>query len=330
MTPSRSSSPKKSNKSKTNPARVPVATPVVNPSSDSEQPDFIVERLFRRRSISLISGPPYAGKTTLMFQIIRDWKSPEGSVFGYTAYPESACYLSTIHNQSEATDVMNRVGADIKVLSTITSKRDEKLTFEYVCDQAKSELPKGGVIFLDGIHPLCSNSNDPGVVTNTIGNIIRVLDERNITLVAAGCSSKPKDHYSSTKDRFAGAYSWLQGSSAFISIDFSRPDEPKDPRRSVVLHSKYGVAEKMSMRFSGQGALVIFNPKIDPFGRFKDFDTVLFARPAGTEVEMAEMSQIGENTNVSISTVKRHLDDLENDGYIKKIRWGVYVLLREQ
>jgi hypothetical protein len=295
-------------------------------------PDYIVDRLFRRQAISLLSGPPYAGKTTLMFQIIRDW-SAGIPIFGYESFPAPCCYVSTIHTVQHAKDVMARVGViDTKVISTVNDGNESR-SFERVCDLAGRIVPELGVIFLDGIHPMCSgNPNDPGAVTESMANMNRLLSERRLTLIASGCSSKPKDHYSSPRDRFAGAYSWLQGSSAFVSVDFVQPENPSDGRRVVVVHSKSGAAEKLQYRFTHEGmlALVSGTATTDPFQRYENFDNILFAFPPGYVLTAQEIVEIGEQVGLSRSSVNRRLADLMSTGYIGKAKWGSYRIERSQ
>jgi AAA domain len=305
------------------------ANPIADDTPSDPKSDYIVDQLFRRGAISLIGGATYAGKTTLMFQIIRDWMA--GSlVFGKESHPAPCCYVTTIHTTQHARDVMARVGAEVQVLSTLSSAAPR--SFETVCQDAIAEVPDIEVIFLDGIHPICAgNSNDPGVVTSTLAEISRLLGRYNLTLVASGCSSKPKDHYSSSRDRFAGAYSWLQGSSAFVSIDFTNPDNPADVRRIITVHSKSGLADRLHYKFNPQGILVpMVGSDSDPFQRYEEFDTVLFSHEPGTVLSRDDIVEIGELFGLSESTVKRRLLELLDEGKIGKPKWGHYMIERSQ
>lgn len=300
--------------------------------SESEQPkqsDYIVDRLFRRGSISLIGGPTYAGKTTLMFQVIRDWMAGL-PVFGQESYPAPCCYVTAVHPAHDAWDVMTRVGAEVKVLSTSNSSNAR--SFEIQCQDALSEVPDLEVIFLDGIHPMCEgNSNDPGTVTTALTTISKILLRYNLTLIASGCFSKPKDHYSSGRDRFAGAYSWLQGSSTFVSIDFVNPENPSDARRSIVIHSKSGLANKLSYRFSQQGLLIpTLNNAPDKDLRFDDFDKTILSYDAGTVMPRKDIVEIGEALGLSESSIKRRLIELQDAGSVGYAKWGHYRIEHKQ
>jgi hypothetical protein len=312
--------------------RKPVPAPIPATTSEPEpleQPDYIVDRLFRRGSTSLIGGPTYAGKTTLMFQIIRDWMT-ERPVFGQESYPAPCCYVTAVHPVKDAWDVMSRVGAEVKVLSTVTSSNPK--SFETLCTDAMSAVPNLEVIFLDGIHPMCSgNPNDPGAVTTTLNDISKLLSRYGLTLIASGCFSKPKDHYSSGRDRFAGAYSWLQGSSAFVSIDFVVSDNPADARRTVIIHSKSGLAVRLNYRFSSQGLLVpSLNNAPDRELRFEGFDEVLFSNAPGTVLARKDIVEIGDLFDLSESSIKRRILELQDAGQLGYAKWGHYRIERKQ
>jgi hypothetical protein len=194
-----------------------------------------------------------------------------------------------------------------------------------------SEIDGLEVIFLDGIQSLCGNPNDPNAVTTTIADIHRILARYRLTLIASGCSSKPKDHYASSRDRFAGAYSWLQGSSAFVSIDFVNPDNPADPRRGIIVHSKSGIATKLHYKFSSQGILVpVMNGSSDPLLRFEEFDSILLANDPDSVLSTQDLVDIGEVLGFSRSTVNRRLIDLIDQGMISKAKWGAYRIVRVQ
>jgi len=319
--------PKSSNRRKAN-SKQPAPKPPDN-ESFTEPADFIVDRLFRRGAISLIGGPTYVGKTTLLFQIIRDWMAGR-PVFGHESHPASCCYMSTIHTAQHAKDVMNRVGAEVEVLSTTSSVSPR--TFESICQEAIHAVPKLNVLFLDGIQPICTkNQNDPSAVADTISEINRALFQYNLTLVASGCSSKPKDHYASSRDRFAGAYSWLQGSSTFVSIDYVNPDNPSDARRTITIQSKSGLADRLHYKFSTQGILIpVLNGSTDPLLRFEDFDAVLFSNEPGAVLTTQDIVDVGEVLGLSRSTVNRRLIDLIDAGLVSKAKWGSYRIGRVQ
>ena len=278
--------------------------------------------------MSLLGGPTYVGKTTLLFQTIRDWMA-ERPVFGHDSHPRPCCYVSTIHSSQHARDVMTRVGADVVIISTTSGGSPR--TFESICQDAIAAVPDLEVIFLDGVQPLCSNPNDPSAVTTTMADINRLLSRYSLTLIASGCSSKPKDHYASSRDRFAGAYSWLQGSSAFVSIDFVNPDNPSDVRRTVTIHSKSGLADKLHYRFTPQGILVpVLNGASDPLLRFEDFDAILFSNEPGSVLPTQDIVDIGDVLGLSRSTVNRRLIDLIDAGSVTKAKWGAYKIVRVQ
>lgn len=303
--------------------------PTDQPQIVTPPPDYIVDRLFRRGSISLIGGPTYAGKTTLMFQIIRDWMS-ERPVFNQPSSPSPCCYVTAVHPAADAYDVMTRVGAEVRVLSTITSSNPK--SFETLCTDAISAVPDLEVIFLDGIHPMCNgNPNDPGAVTSTLTEISRLLARYNLTLIASGCFSKPKDHYSSGRDRFAGAYSWLQGSSAFVSIDFVASDNPADPRRIITIHSKSGLASKINYRFSTQGILIpTLGSGPDRDLRFDGFDSALLSHEPGSILMRKDIVDIGYLFDLSESSIKRRIIELQDAGQLGYAKWGHYRIERAQ
>jgi hypothetical protein len=195
-----------------------------------------------------------------------------------------------------------------------------------------SAVPGLEVIFLDGIHPMCTgNSNDPGAVTTTLTMISKLLVKNNLTLIASGCFSKPKDHYSSGRDRFAGAYSWLQGSSAFVSVDFVNPNNPSDPRRNIIIHSKSGLAKLLHYRFTTQGIMApAINSSPDKELRFDDFDKTILGFDPGSIWSRKEIVEIGDLFGLSESSIKRRLIELQDAGYVGYARWGHYRIERKQ
>jgi hypothetical protein len=261
-----------------------------------------------------------------MFQIMDDY-AHDRPVFGRECTRLPFVFISTIAGEDECNQMARKLGStDIPVLSVFGQK--EKLNFENVVNLALRHISGLGVIFLDGVHRLSmGNMNDPCVASDSMSEIYRNLRDSNLTLVASGCSSKPKEQYSTGMDRFAGAFSWMQSSSCYVFVDYvnSKKSKREAHKREITLHPKDGRPETALYYFCDSGRLEPYNATaLDTF-RYRNFDEQL--RESGSDGEMIPMKDIyelGELNDMPASTVDTRVADLVDHGTLERVMHGRY------
>lgn len=301
----------------------------MTPSSTVRSP-YIVERLFRRNQISFVTGPVYSGKTTLMLQILDNYIHGR-NVMGRESHPEPTIFVSTITPADECIQLAQRIGAaDIEILSVFGNR--EKPTFKSIVELALRTVPGLSIMFLDGVHRLSlGNMNDPCVASDSMSEIYSYLRQYDLTLVASGCSSKPKEQYSTGRDRFAGAFSWMQSSSCYVFIDYinSKKSKRDHHKREITLHPKDGAPETATYYFNSDGRLEPHDgTSLDVF-RFRNFDEQLrYMGEGGELMETGQLYEIGSVSGLPESTIDRHLADLVDVGTLEHPMHGRYRLRR--
>lgn len=299
--------------------------------------DYAVYPIIPRREITLISGSPRVGTTTLLTMIADSYRSGN-TVLGYPAYPAAGGSSHGMICYSHARGVLQRICAAMGVLTdelnlTVMgikgSERDkDKNTFAQIVKRMKGKNPELEVIFLDGFHRLFrGNRKDYDAGADGTDSVQEVLEEENLTLVAAGRSVKlnSENMEASAIERFYGSISTTERIATFISMERLHHTSRDNPKRTITVETQ-GKPVVQQWEFTNNGLLVPESEAGRENGRrepFADFVTVVTARGPGELVGCEELNGIGRELGISVATVARYRNRMIEQGMLEG-RYGEY------
>lgn len=311
-----------SKRQKPKPSSIPTPSKLDIPSP------YVVETIFPRHRLHIIGGPAHAGKTTLLFRIMADWRNGL-NVFGCKSHPAPFCYISCVDPLEACKDVERRMGlAKIPMISAVDEGGVN--TFDDVYNLVISKYPDTQVIFLDSILRIAESSGlDNKIVGDFLSKLLRRLQEREITLIATGRCAKPKENNSTIRsiDRFLGATCWTEFGSTFIAVDPRSPNRPRDDRRRITVMPKGAASFELFYRFTSEGHFVEVSDDgtADSPDRLEQLSDILGVYDAGTELTTAELLALGQDLGIlARSTMMSYLQVLVRAGKLQDAGYGKY------
>jgi hypothetical protein len=283
--------------------------------------------------ISLLAGAPGVGKTALLASLARDLKRGR-PVFGHqpSPIPEVGIVIADRGWDRGAEFWFSRVGyaeiphyamADDTLFDPRSLRRKFERTqrlFEFI-DRLK--LPPGSVVIVDPLSLfLGGNLMDYDGCAVACHEIRALLRQRGLTMLASAHSAKLK---ADKKDRYLRPQDQILGTTALIgfcdtSAYLASPEEIGKTFYMFLWQPHAVPLETFQLERDDQGLFV-------PYGG-TDFGTVrrvLDLFPAdGSLVKLETLRQLAEAIPLSLTTIKRALDKLIEEGKITRARFGAY------
>jgi hypothetical protein len=299
-----------------------------NPAQNMPSPSFIVDTILPSQQLHIIGGPAHAGKTTLVFRIMDDWRAGL-NVFGFKANPVPFCYVSCVSSIESCQDVASRMGiSGIDMISAVDEGNVK--CFDDVYTLAIKKVPDLQVIFLDSILRIADSSGlDNKIVGDFLSGLLRKLKEYKVTVVATGRCAKPKENRSTVRsiDRFLGATAWTEFASTFVAIEPKRPNSPHDDRRVVTVMPKNAAAITLQYRFTSDGKLVEVSEDMaaDSADRVQSLKEMIDAYGQGGEIHTSELLELGGAIGiVARSSMMRYIAIMVRRGELIDAGHGKY------
>jgi hypothetical protein len=302
--------------------------------------DYAVYPIIPRREITLISGSPRVGTTTLLTMICDNFRSGK-PVLGYPSYVSPGgdshgmiCYTHTKGTMQRIATAMGILTSELNltVMGIRNSERErDKNTFGQIVKKIKSRNPAIEVIFLDGYHRLFrGNRKDYDAGADGTDSVQEVLEDENLTLVAVGRSVKVNadNIEASAMERFYGSVSTTERIGTFISMERMHHTSRENPKRVITIETQ-GRPQVQNWEFTNTGLLVLEseagseNRSRDVYG---DFEMVIMARGEGEKVSSEELNGIGRELGIATATVARYRNRMIERGMLEG-RYGEYTVM---
>lgn len=298
--------------------------------------DYIVYPIIPRNEITLISGSPRTGVTTLLTQIQDDFHNGK-PVLSFAPFTAPSCFVVADHTRGTVQRICRRIGAEIDELNVmVTGLRNKMPTFPDLCKKIKKDYPDTEVVFLDGYHRLIpGNRKDYDVGTQGTDLVQRTLEDFELTLVAAGRGSKltADNIESSPLERFYGSIGTTERIATFISLE--RTDISHRDRHRTICVLTQDCPIWQDWEFTTTGMLVPRAEAVEensmPSDSFGTAESVVFTWPTGSEFTAAELYDvIREVVDVTDRSCKRYISQWLNEGKLRKVGHGRYLIPRGQ
>jgi hypothetical protein len=288
-------------------------------------PQYVIRDLFPSKQIHLIFGPAHSGKTTLMMQIMDDWRNGR-DVFGYHSHPAPYCYASCTKQLPDVESHMRRIGLDPATIPHLslqnTSSSREDFNIETLILKAKSLVPDLRVLWLEGLGTICPGKiTEVRDVTEFLRNLMSICRREHLTIIAEMTTVKAREgnSYSYAIDRLPGSNVWSDMTGSKIPIDLADPRDLTDINRIVVLVMRNRASRRLYAAFVDSGLLAITDRL-----EVATMDSWLTQQPTPTQVTTKEIHKVGKSLGVSRSSITRWITDQHELGTLNPVSRGVW------
>jgi RecA-family ATPase len=284
-------------------------------------PEYLIDKILRSREPHLISGPADSGKTTLLLQILDDWRNSR-PIFTHDSHPVPYCVVACDRPLMSLRDTMRRMALDYESIphfSMIDQTRPvgEDFSIHDVLTFARRHAPNASALFIDGLSALCPGKIiDARDVRRFLQETSKLCQEKNVTILGTVPSPKSRDGegYSSPQDRILGSGAWASHVSTKYVLDLSED--------KITLHilPKNFPKEKVELMFSEAGLLV---PWVESL-KSSELDAWLATLDKGAVFNTDMALMVGGELSLSRRAVFYWLKQQVSLGTILKIDRGEY------
>lgn len=293
---------------------------------------FIVQDLFPRNEIHLISGSLSVGKTTLALQWYDDFMHGR-DILGHKSYPAAGCYVTCNRSRNHIRNRMDdlAIPLDLPHLSLVENASHDEFMLECAYKFAAAIVPHLRVLFLDGIQSLIAgNPNDTRCMDAFMVNAQRFCRSHELTIIGIAFASKSKEGagYENVLERTAGATSLVGQADTRINLDRWSKDLT-DPHRKLTICTARRATRLVWARFGEDGRLDLTAsaPEAPEDTQLRGvLSQWLLVRPEST-FTTSDLLSLLDGLNVSRRTLFRWLEEQCNLGTIQRIEKGEYRIL---
>ncbi len=296
-----------------------------------ESPRMVVDGLLPAGRLHLVAGPSGGGKTTITFQLYKNLMLGE-PFMGRATTPVKWAYVSGDRTAGSVYDTLRRLELYFPVFSLV----DENLVGEDLISKIIPRLPgllkyRPDFIYIDGFTSLVPGGhlNNYSIVAKWLAQLQRFAAKMNITILGACHTTKVKEgeKFTNPRQRVAGSVAWAGFSDTVILIEPT--DDPKKPtHRSLGLLPRNGAEEFIELAFNDKGQLAKpdDNPARTEEAQFL-FDNILEQHVQGEEMFYMKLKALALKSKLALRTLDFHLDKAIQDGRIRRVRKGIYMLV---
>jgi hypothetical protein len=296
-------------------------------SSPSASPQYVVRDLFPVNEIHLIFGPAHSGKTTLMLQILEDWRNGR-DVFGCHSHVQPFCLIACERPESALRAHMRRLGMDPSLIPHFSlidqASSGDDYNFETLVATLRKRCPEAKVLFIDGLSTLCpGRSYDQRDVSKFLLTINQFCKQQSITIIACLYAVKAKEGagYAAPLDRLSGSGVWSSMTGCKLLIDPIDPKDPTNPNRLLLLFIRSRAPRATYAKYVESG-LLSYADTLELTG----LDSWLAQLEPGKVIRTSTIHETAQSLQVSRSSVFRWIENQITLCTLSKIRKGTYIV----
>jgi hypothetical protein len=205
------------------------------PSNNSHVHDFIVEGLWAKRGIHLVSGPSGAGKTTWILPTMVDWAAGNPLCFNgnyFISHPEPWVYISGDRSAEVARRKIDELGLTGKVPLLAAYATGREMDWERVLNLALEQKYK--VLVWEGFGRYVKGDK-ASVLDRWLEQVTYQAISFDLTIIGIveQPKMKPKDRYIIPRQRISGPAGWGHAAGTIILIEYANDKDPSDPSRKM-------------------------------------------------------------------------------------------------
>ena len=294
---------------------------------------YLIEGILPANQVHILAGASGAGKTTFLLQYLRDFLDGK-PFFGHSTKPCGVAYVGADRQEAEYTEKFSLMDIEAFPLTSIVldpsykprllSKPEPRNTLlRQMISQFRSVIPDLGLLVIDPISPLLPNKlSDYHEVADALIGLTRLCIEQDITLIGTHHATKlkPDTQFVRPQDRILGSAALLGYSGTHLFL--SSPQENKEELYvlTIVPHNAPPETHRLTREKNGRFVVVT-----DAQGVVEHHALLRLVPNEPNWIDWATLRDKAiEALHISQATLKRRLDQLESDGYIKQPGKGKY------
>lgn len=295
--------------------------------------DHLIAGIMPAREIHLLAGPPGAGKTTLIMQMLQDFQAGQ-EIFGFRTFPAPVLYISCDRTLDEQKRVMERTKTawgsfKVAVLDEIVSHTDSP-SIDKVMEFVAKNYSHCKLIVIDGFGALVPDGkmSDYSTVLKFLRRCQAICQHFDQTILGVIHFAKEKkgEGYLNPRDRILGSTAWGGFSNLVMTIEKEDPTNDKNDNRILWICPRNERERKLKLQMNALGKLVtVEDANEDDLASL--FALEVNKLPAAVDYprkKLVEMGQMWETSALSPSTVDRLLKRLVMEGTWERGMKGCY------
>lgn len=222
--------------------------------------EYIIDRLFPAREVSVIAGPSGAGKTRLMLQMIWDWSQGK-PVFGRPSHPTPWVYVSCDRSRAGVLRVLDDLALPFPESNMIFALDRGIENIDQLMLEAKKLLPDGGTLWVEALQWLAPEARGSNkIVGRFMNELVRHCQGNNFTLPMSAHTPKAKrnEEYAEPRQRVSGPMAWAGAAETIILVERMEPEDASDTRRRVFILPRNGPEESLTYEMDSKGHMIPF------------------------------------------------------------------------
>jgi AAA domain len=298
-------------------------------AAPTRSPEFLIENILPSGEVHLLGGPSGAGKTTWLFQILKDQWKPEGKILGHLVHPVPFMYVAADRSKKGVERTMKRAGVTPGSIPFISLVDYPNIASPVdLANAILEQHPDTKLIFIDGVMRLMPTRRDSATdggfahVSKFLIALCKLCVEKDLTIVLIVHSPKQKEdsRYTNPRERVMGSAAWAAFTETVILVEPFLPvsRETADCRTMICL-PRNSAAIFLDLEFNVDGRLV---------ERSEGLDTILIEQFLGKVTAggtfTTDQFESALARSMARSTIFMWLKRLESQGTITKISRGVY------
>ena len=293
--------------------------------------EYLIDRLIPKREVSLIYGPPGAGKTRFFFQWARHIHTgtpivildQHGVEHTFHVEQTNVAYIAFDRSHDAIEALLHSFDLDnlIQWCSLRDIHNPEVSNDSHSITRLHSRFPDCGCLLIDGMGAaLTGKSNDYRSTANYMRFCGTIAKDQDYTMLGIMHSPKAREGQDirNPRQRAIGSTAIAGMSECMIDFDHLTPEDQDDPRRRAIIMPHDAPSITAYLKFDAEGKLI---PHHEPEA-LTDFDIWFISLPNEFTTKLA--IDIGKQRFHSERTIQQWLEDAVDNGMIVRIERGKY------
>jgi hypothetical protein len=259
--------------------------------------EYVIDKIFPTNKLHMISGPSGAGKTTFIFNMIRDW-SIGADVLGHKSNPSKYLYIALDRDTDEIDNRIEAAGLDPAMIPHL-SILEAGLTMKKLLDRVPLDTR---VLFIDGFAVLTpmGKHSDYSIVADFLRLTGAILKQRQLTIFGTPHATKTKqgEEFTHARHKVLGSVAWGAFSSSLLFIDSEDSRDVNCNTRIVEVLPRCAAPERHRFSLNELGGFV-YEGRTDQPTTDQAETNILFGMPINKPTTLASIVKNGAKMGVN-------------------------------
>lgn len=277
---------------------------------------YLIDHILPCQQVHIIGGPSGVGKTRWTYWWIKDWLEGK-TIFGYESRPEPTMYLATDRNTASLTETLTTIGClGLIEQQSIVYRTDVSI------DMLHRRYPHIKVFIIDPISVFVPgyHLNDYGIVSSFLRHCSFVCERDEITIIGMIHATKIKEgaRLINPRERLLGSAAWGAFAETLFVLGCDNPEVTNAVRHFYILPRNWKEEKMYFTLENGWPKLADAPEEGDRYALF------ILQVPEDEAIPRTDLLRLATALGIAPASFDRYLKRAIDEGYLLKIRHGVY------